>query len=110
MVAAALEGRLDTLEPRLSATLGFLKKVTLTPWDLSAADLVPLREAGVGDAAIEEATRASLCFNIIDRLADAFDYKLAEGRGLQVNVKILLGAGYSAAVIPGSPTWSPPAT
>jgi len=110
LVAAALEGRLDELEPRLSATLGFLGKVTLTPWDLSAADLVPMREAGVGDAAIEEAVRASLCFNVIDRLADAFDYEVAKGRGLKVNVKILLGLGYSAAVIPGSPKWSPPAT
>lgn len=107
LVAAALEGRLDELEPRLATTLGFLRKVTLTPWDLTAADLAPMREAGIGDAAIEEATRVCLCFNVIDRLADALDYETAQGRGLKVNVKILLGVGYSAAVIPGSPPGLP---
>ena len=110
VVTAALEGRLEELEPRLRATLGFLEKVTLTPWDLSATDLVPMREAGLDDAAIEEATRIALCFNVIDRLADAFNYEMSSGRGLKVSVSLILGVGYGAAVIPGSPRWSPPAT
>jgi hypothetical protein len=110
VVKAAIEGRLDALEPRLATTLAFLRKLTLMPWDTSAADLVPMREAGVVDAAIEEAARVCLSFNVIDRLADSFDYEMSKGRTMTVNVRLLLGLGYTAAVIPGLRRWSPPTT
>ncbi len=108
LIHTALAGRLDELEPRLATTLTFLAKLTRDPWNTTAADLAPMRAAGLSNAAIEEATRVALCFNTFNRLADAFDYELSSARTLKVSSTILLGPGYGAAVLPGSPRWTPP--
>lgn len=88
------------IEPRLKTTLAFIQKLTLHPWDVTPEDIAPMREAGVSDAAIEEAISVCACFNIIDRLADAFDFEIPnEHKWIQ---RILLGPwGYLSSVVPG---------
>lgn len=89
------------LEPRVATTLEFLRRLTIEPWDLTPAALDPMRQAGVSDAAIEEAIAVCTVFSIIDRLADAFDFPMSTDKQRGVNVTMLTRLGYAAGVIPG---------
>ena len=53
-----------------------LEKVTLSPGNINADDLVALRRAGVSDRAILDATYVCVGFNIIARIADALGFKI----------------------------------
>jgi uncharacterized peroxidase-related enzyme len=68
--------RTAPIGPKLRATLGFLEKLTLAPAAVRPADLVPLRAAGVSDAAIEDAIQVCVLFNIYNRLADSLRFHL----------------------------------
>ena len=101
-LAAILDDYMSAeLEPRLETTLTFLAKLTREPWAVTPDDIAPMREAGLSDEAIEEAIRVCLCLNVIDRIADAFDFEVAGGRHLEAIVKMLTVAGYRLASIPG---------
>lgn len=101
-VQRVLDGDPDVeIEPRLRATLDFVKKLTLDPWAMTPDDLVPVREAGVSDAAIEEAIAVCTAFSMITRLADAFDFPMSTENQRGGNVSMLLSRGYAAGVIPG---------
>ena len=50
---------------------------------------------------IEEAVYVATCFNVIDRLADAFDFQPNDERGLRWVARILLKVGYGAGSVPG---------
>jgi uncharacterized peroxidase-related enzyme len=86
---------------RLRAMLAFLGKLTLSPGEIGAKDVHRLHAAGLTDDAIEEAVYVATCFNVIDRLADAFDFQLNDARGLKWVARILLKVGYTAGSIPG---------
>ena len=58
----------------LKATLGFLEKLTFTPGEVGPEDAQILKRAGVSEKAIEEAVFVCFLFNVMDRLADAFDF------------------------------------
>lgn len=60
----------------LKATLGFLEKLTLTPGEVGPEDAQILKRAGVSEKAIEEAVFVCFLFNVMDRLADAFDFRV----------------------------------
>src|SRR5712672_3004696 len=65
MVEAVLaDWRTAPIEPKLRAMLGFLEKLTLEPAEVGPADVVPLRAAGLSDAAIEDAIHACVLFNV----------------------------------------------
>lgn len=73
MTAAALEldHRGATLPPRARALCDFAERVTLAPQRLGAADLAPLRAAGLSDAEIHDAVQVIAYFNYVNRVADA---------------------------------------
>ena len=99
---AALEDwRTAPIDERLRAALGFLEKLTLRPAELGAADVRALRTAGLSDRAIEEAIAVATVFNVIDRLADAFDFRLPGERDLKIASRVLLRFGYGALSLPG---------
>ncbi|MEM9461199.1 MAG: hypothetical protein AAGF11_43955 [Myxococcota bacterium] len=89
------------LEPRLRTALTFLAKLTLDPWSVEPADIEPMREAGLSDEAIEEVIGVCLCFCVIDRIADAFDFEVSGPRQLAAVVSMLSRVGYRLASIPG---------
>jgi alkylhydroperoxidase family enzyme len=64
----------------LKATLGFLEKLTLTPEEVGPEDAQKLKRAGVSEKAIEEAVFVCFLFNVMDRLADAFDFHVPSDR------------------------------
>ncbi len=71
--------------------LGFLQKLTLHPTEITPADVALLRNAGLSDAAIEDAIYICTYFNVIDRIADSlhFDVPSPEdfARGGQANLQ-----------------------
>ena len=89
------------IDERLRAMLGFLHKLTLEPESVSADDMAPLRAAGLSERAIEEAMLVAFCFNIMDRLADAFDFENPEGERYHLRcAQFLRRLGYGMASLP----------
>lgn len=77
VVNAVLEDwRTAPIDTRLRAMLGYLEKLVLNPAQLSRADILELRTAGVTDAAIREANYVAFLFGVMDRLADSFDFAI----------------------------------
>jgi len=74
--------------------IGFLEKMTLTPEAVTPADMEPLRAAGLTDEQIEDAIHVCACFNLIDRIADAFDFAIPPESGFRASAKQLLERGY----------------
>lgn len=68
--------------------------MTLEPEQLELADVDALRELGISDPAIEEAIEVAFLFNIIDRLADTFDFHMPTQANLVWTVRILVKLGY----------------
>jgi uncharacterized peroxidase-related enzyme len=78
----------------LRRMLAFLEKLTLEPAAVTAADIRPLREAGLSDAAIEDAIHASVLFNIYDRMADTLEFDIPDREGFAQGAEMLLKRGY----------------
>ena len=74
--------------------LGLLEKVTLSPADVSPADVQPLLMAGISEQAIEDALIVCASFNIIARIADAFDVAIPSAEGFARTGEALLDHGY----------------
>ena len=78
----------------MRATLALLEKVTLTPSEVGPADIEPLFAAGVSRQAIEDALVICSLFNIIDRLADAFEVEVPGVEDFARTGEYLLAMGY----------------
>ncbi len=78
----------------LRATLAFLAKVTRNHGDLTADDVRPLIALGVTRAQIEDALNVCFAFNVITRLADAFEFEVGPQSAFDVGAKALLTRGY----------------
>ena len=95
MVHAILEDwRKAPLDEPLRALLGFLEKLTLEPAKVTAADIEPLRAAGLSDDAIEEAIHVCVLFNMYDRIADALGFDIPGDEAFEVGARFLLKRGY----------------
>ena len=83
------------IDDKLRAMLGFLEKLTLSPNELGAGDVERLREAGLSDAAIEEAIHVCAAFNMIDRIADALGFEVPPKAAAKRGAEFLLKRGYA---------------
>jgi alkylhydroperoxidase family enzyme len=92
--AAITDWRTADLDPRLRAALAFLEKLTLTPGEVSGADVLAARAAGISDEALREATYVCFMLSTMDRLADAFDFPIPDLRTLRRYVWIAVTFGY----------------
>ena len=102
LVTAILEDwRAAPIDDKLRATLSLLEKLTLSPNEVGPADMAPLRAVGLSDEAIAEAMYVCFLFNVIDRLADAFDFKLPTAEEKKRVSKFLFNMGYATGSIPG---------
>jgi alkylhydroperoxidase family enzyme len=86
----------DTAEitPRLREMLRFLRKMTVSPDALGATDGKALRAAGVSQEAAADAVKVSLAFNIIDRLADSFDFEVPPSEAFARAAPMMIKDGY----------------
>jgi len=102
LVAAVLaDWRTAPVHEKVRATLGLLEKVTLSPSEVGPEDVEPLRAVGVSEQAIQEALYVGFLFNVMDRLADAFDFYFPSAQGFKQNGRLLYTVGYRTASIPG---------
>jgi hypothetical protein len=79
---------------RLRATLGFVEKLTVSPDEVTPDDAAALRAAGVSGPAIIDAVYVCVGFNIINRLADALDFRIPPPRAFSGGAKFLRLFGY----------------
>ena len=101
-MAAVLEDwRTAPVNEKVRSMLGFLERITLSLGEVSSDDIATLRSAGLSKRAIEEALYVCFLFNVIDRLADAFDFHLPTAGGFRRNGRMLYTLGYRIASIPG---------
>ena len=101
MGAVLEDWRTAPVNEKVRSMLGFLEKITLSPGEVSSDDIATLRSAGLSKRAIEEALYVCFLFNLIDRLADAFDFHLPTAEGYRRNGRVLYTLGYRIASIPG---------
>lgn len=101
ITAVLNDWRTAPVDENVRATLGLLEKLTLSPGEVGPADIEPVRAAGVSDEAIAQAIYICSLFCIINRLADAFDFKMPTiGEKKRVS-RYLYSLGYATGSIPG---------
>jgi uncharacterized peroxidase-related enzyme len=71
LAAVATDWRGAALDEADRALCAFAERLTKSPAAMTAADLAPLRAAGLDDAAIHDAAQVVSYFNYINRIADA---------------------------------------
>jgi uncharacterized peroxidase-related enzyme len=81
------------IEEPLRATLRLLGKLT-RDHSIEADDVRAVLDVGVTAAQIEDALAVCFAFNITDRLANAFDFTVAEPAAMTAGAKHLLKRGY----------------
>jgi uncharacterized peroxidase-related enzyme len=79
----------SALRTELSAVLPLLEKVTTAPGTVTAADVAPVRAAGVPDDAVVDALHVALIFNTVNRLANALGWSWASDRHVQVSARAI---------------------
>lgn len=95
MVQAVIDDwRTAPVSEKLRATLGLLEKVTCDPSLVTSSDMVLLLVQGISKCAIEDALLICACFNLISRIADAFDVAIPSAEGFAYTAEHLLGHGY----------------
>jgi alkylhydroperoxidase family enzyme len=82
------------ISDKLRATLGFLKKLTLTPDEVGADDARRVLALGVSKPALADAIYVGSLFNIYDRLADTMGWQVPTEAGFDVGARRLLSRGY----------------
>jgi uncharacterized peroxidase-related enzyme len=93
--------RTAPVNEKVRATLGFLEKLTRTPNAVSQDDITAMKEAGVSEKGIEEAIYVCFVFCTINRLANSFDFELANEKSLNRVGFVLYNMGYGIGVLPG---------
>jgi len=78
----------------MKAMLAFLEKMTLDPDALSSADAGRLRQAGLTEGAIRDAIGVAFAFNLIDRLADSFDFAVPTAEEFSAGAPSMMRRGY----------------
>ncbi len=82
------------MDERVRAALALLETVTLRPGEVGAADVRPLLDAGVTAEGVVDALSVALCFNTIDRIADALDFIVVTPERFDQGADHLLKRGY----------------
>jgi alkylhydroperoxidase family enzyme len=82
------------IDDKLRATLRMLRKLTVEH-AVSADDMRTLLAAGVTKAQIEDALAVCFAFNVIDRLADTFEFEVGPRSHFDAGATMLLRRGYA---------------
>lgn len=81
------------IDDKLRATLRLLRKLTrdhaVTPDDMKA-----VLATGVTKSQIEDALAVCFAFNVIDRIADTFEFEVGPRAHFDAGAKMLLARGY----------------
>jgi uncharacterized peroxidase-related enzyme len=77
----------------LRATLRMLEKLT-REHTVEPDDMHAVLAAGVSRAQIEDALAVCFAFNVMNRLADTFEFSVPEAKAFEAGAKFLLARGY----------------
>ena len=83
-----------TIRPEAAVVLPLLEKVTRTPDQVTSADGDAVRLAGVPDEAIVDALHVNLIFNIMNRLANAFDFQWDSEQHVRAGAQVIHRISY----------------
>jgi uncharacterized peroxidase-related enzyme len=81
-------------DPRITATFELLEKVTLAPSDVRGEDVARVRAHGVTDEAIVDALHVAFVFNVINRIANALDFRWQSDADVLAGARVLNRLGY----------------
>lgn len=82
------------IDERLRATLVFLRKLTRDHDGVTAADVSALLALGVTRSQVEDSLNVAFVFNVIDRLADTFEFRVGSEAQFEAGARSLLARGY----------------
>lgn len=82
------------IREELRTALRYLKKMTLDPESLTMEDARELRAAGLSREAAIEVIDAGFAFNLINRLADSFDFDVPTPERFAKIAPMLYQRGY----------------
>jgi alkylhydroperoxidase family enzyme len=91
--------RTAPVSEQVRAALAFIEKQTLRPEELTEADAEAAYAAGVSEQALRDAAAVSAMFNMIVRLADAFDWAVPDWDRLMQRAPAMLEGGYAMGAI-----------
>jgi uncharacterized peroxidase-related enzyme len=83
-----------SIRPEAAAMLPLLEKVTLTPDQIASADVDAVRATGIPDEAIVDALHVNLIFNIMNRLANAFDFSWDSEQHVRISAQVIHRISY----------------
>jgi len=83
-----------SIRPEVAAVLPLLEKVTRTPDQVNSSDVDAVRAAGVPDEGIVDALHVNLVFNIMNRLANAFDFSWDSEQHVRVGAQVIHRINY----------------
>ena len=78
----------------VKVALSLIETMTLRPDELGPDDIDAARAKGLTDEAIEHAFDVATMFNMIDRLADSFEFFVPDQAGFDAGAQSLLKFGY----------------
>ena len=78
-----------SVRPEVAAVLPLLEKVTRDPTNVGRVDVEAVRAAGVPDEAIADALYVNLIFNVMNRLANAFDFGWDSDQHVRVGARVI---------------------
>jgi len=87
-------GDRNSVRPQLAAVLPLLEKVTRTPDLVDRDDVDAVRAADVPDGAIADAMYIVLIFNVMNRLANAFDFTWDSDDHVRVGARVIHWTSY----------------
>jgi alkylhydroperoxidase family enzyme len=80
--------------PAVTAAAHFLVKLTNTPDEVGPADVQAARHAGVSETALADAVYIAFLFNLINRVADALEFRHRSERDRVRGADMLRRGGY----------------
>jgi AhpD family alkylhydroperoxidase len=83
-----------SMRPEVAAVLPLLEKVSRTPDQVGTSDVDAVRAAGVPDEAIVDALHVNLIFNIMNRLANAFDFSWDSEEHVRASANVIHRISY----------------
>ncbi|MCI0727191.1 MAG: hypothetical protein L0332_10780 [Chloroflexi bacterium] len=92
--------RTAPIDDKLRAVLAFLEKLTVSPAEVGPPDIERMRSAGASDQAIADVTYVCFIYTVLDRLADALDFRLGSLEETTKIANFLFQAGYAGASVP----------
>ena len=76
LAEAVASGEHDRLPERMRALCAYAIKLTVTPWEMSADDLEPLRRLSLSERDIVDANQVAAYYNYVNRVADGLGVEL----------------------------------